>query len=60
MMKEGNGQMKKDNQHNHMIQSQAVDKQLDRLEAENATNETNKKGSTNEIQPMATDDEITQ
>ncbi|WP_160118338.1 hypothetical protein [Bacillus sp. V59.32b] len=51
--------MKKENQ-SHMIQSQAVNKQLDELEAQNSSKEKNKKGSTNEIQPIATDDELTQ
>ncbi|CAH0345871.1 hypothetical protein [Bacillus sp. CECT 9360] len=51
--------MNKENQ-SHMIHSQAVNKQLDELEARNASNEKNKKGSTNEIQPIATDDELTQ
>lgn len=51
--------MNKDNQSN-MIKSDAVEKQLNQLESKNSTNNGNKKGSTNEIQPMATDDGITQ
>ncbi|WP_158553411.1 hypothetical protein [Peribacillus saganii] len=42
----------------HMINSNAVREQLNQLEQE--TNEKNKKGSTNEIQPIATDDGLTQ
>ncbi|WP_180955579.1 MULTISPECIES: hypothetical protein [Bacillus] len=51
--------MNKDNG-GHMIQSEAVSKQLEQFEQQNPTHEKNKKGSTNEIQPMATDDDITQ
>ncbi|WP_180953484.1 hypothetical protein [Bacillus sp. T33-2] len=43
-----------------MIQSDAVNKQLNQLEAQNAADEKYKKRSTNEVQPMATDDGITQ
>jgi hypothetical protein len=43
-----------------MIQSPSVDKQLDELEEQNAAKAQNKKGSTNEIQPMATDEGLTQ
>jgi hypothetical protein len=43
-----------------MENSQSVEQQLDQLEKKNATNEKNKKGSTNEIQPMATDEGLTQ
>jgi hypothetical protein len=55
----GNGRMNKDTKSN-MIQSQTVEKQLNQLEQQNATTEKNKKGSTNEIQPIATDDGLTQ
>jgi hypothetical protein len=51
--------MNQDNK-SHMINSQNVKNQLDQLEDQNVTNEKNKKGSTNEIQPMATDDGLTQ
>jgi hypothetical protein len=51
--------MKQGNQ-NGMIHDQNVEKQLEQLEQQNPTNEENKKGSTNEIQPMATDDGLTQ
>jgi hypothetical protein len=51
--------MQKDTQ-SHMVNSEAVNKQLAQLEGQNATNEKNKKGSTNEIQPIATDDRLTQ
>jgi hypothetical protein len=51
--------MNKDTQKN-MINSQAVETQLDQLEEQNSTNEKNKKGSTNEIQPIATDEGLTQ
>lgn len=51
--------MKKDTQSN-MINSQAVKKQLHQLEEQNGTNEKNKNGSTNEIQPIATDEGLTQ
>lgn len=43
-----------------MINSQAIKNQLHQLEEQNSTNEKNKKGSTNEIQPIATDEELTQ
>lgn len=43
-----------------MINSQAVKNQLHQLEEQNSTNEKNKKGSTNEIQPIATDEGLTQ
>jgi hypothetical protein len=43
-----------------MTNSAAVGKQLDELEAQNTAKEQNKKGSTNEIQPIATDEGITQ
>jgi hypothetical protein len=42
------------------INNKNVEKQLDQLEEQNATNEENKKGSTNEIQPYATDEGLTQ
>jgi hypothetical protein len=51
--------MKQSNQ-SGMIREQNVEKQLEQLEQQNPTNEKNKKGSTNEIQPMATDDGLTQ
>ncbi|WP_180954551.1 hypothetical protein [Bacillus sp. V5-8f] len=50
--------MKKDNQ-SHNIHSQFVDNRLDHLEAQNK-DEKNEKGTTNEIQPMATEDGLTQ
>jgi hypothetical protein len=43
-----------------MTNSTSVEKQLDELEQQNATKEQNKKGSTNEIQPIATDEGLTQ
>jgi hypothetical protein len=43
-----------------MTNSASVEKQLDELEEKNATKAQNKKGSTNEIQPMATDEGLTQ
>jgi hypothetical protein len=51
------GRMNKDNQ-SHMIHSEFVDKEIDRLEKQNS-NEKNKnlKGTTNQIQPMATDED---
>jgi hypothetical protein len=45
---------------NNMVKSEVLKKQLDDLESKNATNNPSKKGSTNEIQPFATGDEITQ
>jgi hypothetical protein len=51
--------MEKGNQ-SGMIRDQNVEKQLEQLEQQNPTNEENKKGSTNEIQPMATEDGLTQ
>ncbi|WAH38390.1 hypothetical protein [Alicyclobacillus dauci] len=51
--------MNNDNK-SHMIKSQTVKQQLDQLEKENPTKNRNKKGSTNEIQPIETDDGITQ
>jgi hypothetical protein len=51
--------MNKDNK-SYMINSEAVKNQLHQLEEQNGTNEKNKKGSTNEIQPIATDEELTQ
>ncbi|WP_409305693.1 hypothetical protein [Peribacillus sp. SCS-155] len=47
--------MTKDNE-SSMIHSNYVDKQLDQLEKQNSNNK-NLKGTTNEIQPMATKDE---
>jgi hypothetical protein len=54
--------MNQDNQDNQgqMVNSQSVKEQLNRLEENSTTNVKNKKGSTNEIQPMATDDGLTQ
>jgi hypothetical protein len=49
-----------ENTESNKIKSQSVDKQLDELEAQNATNEENKEGSTNEIQTLATDEGVTQ
>jgi hypothetical protein len=43
-----------------MTNSASVEKQLDELEEQNANKVQNKKGSTNEIQPMATDEGLTQ
>lgn len=43
----------------HMINSQTVQSQLNQLEEQNTTDK-NKKGSTNEIQPMETDEGLTQ
>jgi hypothetical protein len=40
--------------------NQAVEEQLQELEEQSASNEDNKQGSTNEIQPYATDEGITQ
>ncbi|WP_180955041.1 hypothetical protein [Bacillus sp. V3-13] len=51
--------MNRDNQ-GHMIQSEAVNTQLKQFEQQNPAHEKNKKGSTNQIQPMSTDDDITQ
>ncbi|WCK55820.1 hypothetical protein PP175_07760 [Aneurinibacillus sp. Ricciae_BoGa-3] len=51
--------MKQDNQKS-MIHSQTVENQLEKLEAKTTTNEKNKKGSTNEIQPVTTEDGLTQ
>jgi hypothetical protein len=51
--------MNKDNK-SYMINSEAVKNQLHQLEEQNGTNEKNKKGSTNEIQPIATDEGLTQ
>jgi hypothetical protein len=49
-----------ENTESNKIKSQSVEKQLDELEAQNATNEENKEGSTNEIQTLATDEGVTQ
>jgi hypothetical protein len=43
----------------HLIKSEVVEQQLDQLE-EKEDNESNKKGSTNEIQPMANEEGLTQ
>jgi hypothetical protein len=43
-----------------MTNSASVEKQLDELEEQNAKKVQNKKGSTNEIQPMSTDEGLTQ
>jgi hypothetical protein len=43
-----------------MTNSASVEKQLDELEQQNTAKAENKKGSTNEIQPMATDEGLTQ
>lgn len=51
--------MNKDNK-SQMLNSQSVKNQLNQLEQQNAANEKNTKGSTNEIQPMATDEGLTQ
>ncbi|WP_158555878.1 hypothetical protein [Peribacillus glennii] len=50
--------MSKDNQ-SHMIHSQYVDKKIDQLESQQK-NQKNKTSTTNEIQPMATEDGLTQ
>ncbi|NHM33947.1 hypothetical protein [Neobacillus terrae] len=51
--------MKKDIQ-NNLTDSQSVKNQLNQLEAQNATNEKNKNGSTNEINPIVTDEGLNQ
>ncbi|WP_156154104.1 hypothetical protein [Domibacillus tundrae] len=50
--------MTKNNQ-SHTVRSEAVKKQLNQLESK-SKNDQNKKGSTNEIQPLATDNGMTQ
>lgn len=42
------------------IDTRSVQKQLDQLEQQNGTDEKYKKGSTNEVQPIANDEGITQ
>ncbi|WP_161793370.1 hypothetical protein [Cohnella kolymensis] len=42
------------------INAENVQKQLDQLEQQNGTDEKYKKGSTNEVQPIANDEGITQ
>ena len=51
--------MKKDVQ-NNFTNSQSVKNQLNQLESQNATNEKNKNGSTNEINPITTDEGLNQ
>ncbi|GEO27061.1 hypothetical protein AAC03nite_28460 [Alicyclobacillus acidoterrestris] len=43
-----------------MMKSPSVMKQLKELESENLTNQKHTKGSTNEIQPMVSDDGLNQ
>ncbi|MBB6671311.1 hypothetical protein [Cohnella nanjingensis] len=43
-----------------MLNSRSVEQQLDQLEEQNTSKEKNKKGSTNEIQPITTDEGLTQ
>jgi hypothetical protein len=44
----------------HMVQSPTVIKQMKDLEQQNDSDKGNKKGSTNEIQPMVTDEGLSQ